>query len=181
MVITLRVSNLLEKFLNFSTRYINLGGWVCHIENYPLNKKDASLFMRDILGNLKACFKSHKTYVKRDNYFLTILPTKKYLIPLNLIVMPFFLLHELTHALAMYFELSLEWIIMLPMVTEVPFFAFGMLSVHFRDVLPVWVTTLFLLVGSLGLASLDGDFVSWRYYKKSFNEYPDLASFFARV
>lgn len=60
------------------------------------------------------------------------MPTKWYLFPLMIVFLPLMLLHELTHALAIWLELSTQWIIMLPMVTELPFLFFGFIGFVFN-------------------------------------------------
>lgn len=165
------------KYQKFYYRYIRgHGGWICNInDDYPLGKEDAKLFIRDFLGNLGALFKRHKTYIKRDSYSLTISPLSGILGFVQTIYLPFYLLHELTHALAMWLELSISWIIMLPMLTEIPFFMVGIAGALLHS-LSIWLTLLFLFVGMTGLMSINGDFLSWQYYKKANNTIPNLST-----
>jgi len=104
------------------------------------------------------------------------MPTKWYLFPLMIVFLPLMLLHELTHALAIWLELSTQWIIMLPMVTELPFFILWVIGFVFKTSLILAMICWF--IGMLGIISLNGDFLSWKWYRDSYNDIPDLSKLF---
>lgn len=141
------------------------GGWICTLHTFPLAKPDAKLFTKDLLSNLKCLFKRHKTYIRRDVFTLTIVPLHGLLGIMQVFFLPFYLVHELTHALAMWLELSVPWIIMLPMVTEYPFFILGFVGTKFYATF-VWLWIFLMLFGLMGISCLNGDFLSWRSWRK---------------
>jgi len=150
----------------FIHRYVTGGfGWQAIIEPQILaNKEDGTQFAKDIVSTIPKLFSRHKTYIKRPNYFITVLPLKGILWPLLLLYLPFALIHELTHAFAIRYSTSLRTIMLLPLITEIPF-----LAIAFLLPLPLYLAIPFALFGMTGIMSVEGDGGSFLNVKKILN------------
>jgi hypothetical protein len=143
-------------------------GWTCKLDyDYSKNFDIGKHFTSDILNNFFVLFKNRTKYIDRKNeYFLIIYPFKK-LSWLALPLLPFMLVHELTHALALRLHLATKYVILLPLLTEIPFI-----------VLLYFPSSPFALLGLFGLIGLTsifyGDGASYYATKKANKTIPDL-------
>ena len=147
----------------FMCRYIiSRFGWLITIEPQILtNKEDGTQLAKDVLSTIPKLFSRHKTYIKRPNYFITVYPFKSVLSYLLLIYLPFALIHELTHAVAIKYSVSMRTIVLLPLITEIPF-----LAMAFLLPLPLYLAIPFALFGMTGFMSVEGDGGSFLSAKK---------------
>jgi len=165
-----------QRLNSFFRHYILAGvGWSVQLEpDILMDKQAGSQLAKDIIQNFDAFFRRHKTYIRRKSYCLTIFPLKGLFAPLLLILLPFGLLHELTHAFAIKYLNSEGSIILLPLLTEVP-----LLSVVFIiDHLPFPLFLIFLLFGLIGLSSITGDGICFIKYYKEKRKIVNLSSLF---
>ena len=148
----------------FIYKYLLSGfGWHTKIEPQILaNKQDGMQFAKDIISTIPKLFSRHKTYIKRKNYFITVFPFNRVLDFLYLIFLPFAFIHELTHAFAIRYLNSIRSIILLPLITEIPF----MSVCFFMKDLPVWLFIPSLLFGLTGFTSIAGDGISFLRLRK---------------
>ena len=118
--------------------------------------------------------KGRKKVIKRKDYKLTILSKRTLLAPVFFVTfLPFALIHELTHVLALKRGMSEKWICLLPMVTELPFLSITILSFFFS--IPFIIFIFCTLFGLVGLCSFDGDFQTFLSYRKESKFVPNLS------